>query len=172
MKRKAKGCLCAIAVLVASVAIAICILKVVLLYGPLSQASLLLRNEEENLAAIAAANLPMATDVPIQRANYPTNWIPVPGFKSPILTRKWILSSWLQNGPLEGQPVEVTGIIYKDMVVLCTHKWVGGRDWGLVYSTNDSTLSAPYWSKKITRHWHAWYGDGNTPPKESGQWYE
>ena len=150
------------------------IARITLTYGPLSQASLIQRHESANLAALVAADLPILTNLPVTDITYMEPYRPIPGFKPPWSSGLFLSILRLQNGPLEGQSSRDTiyGLRLTNGYMIATHAWFNARDWGLYYSKDHTPLPIPYWSKRVTGDWQAWYLHHSSTPQRAGMWYE
>ena len=146
---------------------------VFLLTGPYSQRALVLNYEAANLTAIQSAKLPTVDTLPFARTEYPRQWVEVPGFRSPLCLSSGLIGWVIKNGPLEGAPYKTNkGIIFNDIIMIETHGWVNGKDWGLAYTTSAKKLPPPYWTKHLVGNWSVWYTGGDAQPEHEGQWYK
>lgn len=149
------------------------VVMMLLLKGPLSQASQLKRYEKENLEAIQNAGLNVVTEFPDTDITNEEPYRPIPGFKAPWTVGDLLSLVHFSNGPIEGVPYKnCYGIIINKTVLIATHGWVDGKRWGIVYNPTHVSIPVPYWSTPITKDWEAWHLHYTSTPKEQGLWYK
>jgi len=90
-------------------------------------------------------------------------WKPIPSFRPPDWTHNRFLAQHINNGVIEAMPVNsIVGVKISNIVLVCTRAWFGHRRWGVAYSPIGEMVPLPYWSKRLTPEWSAWYMKGDT----------